>query len=407
MAAENVFNLSDAARRREKTPREQFVEGLGEDWDAAVTQRLKVRAADKQAKDIIDAWEANEIDFEAELFQDLSDESEDEMPEFLVREDGIPLFYRGFVNTLHGASEAAKTMIALAVCAEVLLKGGSAWFIDMDNNGRKNIRDRLIGMGVPRDVVLSMRFNVARPTSGPAVMEAVKLMTRHRAPDVVVFDSLSQLLSRFERNFIDGMHVTQTAHEVLEPVALAGACVVLIDHTGNEGVRPVGSHAKKAVGSGTQLYVERERPYHRGKGGASRLFLYKDRSDEVGEHCIQREDPEALPYAGKFVLNPEMSWRVEAPSQCDITNGPAGTNKASGKKGTTRGTGRRGRPATRDLEADILAVVTEQGEVKSATKIWEALVPRGNKPAALAKVKEMVEAGVLTPAPHRLVKDVS
>jgi hypothetical protein len=251
-------------------------------------------------------------------------------PTILKRRDGHPLIYRGQVNWLFGEPESGKTWVALGAIAETLILGGRALFIDLDHNGWEAVVDRLQMMGVLTAVLTDQdRFCYCEPDDGTHLRKVIEDV-KQWAPDVVVVDSIGELVPMFGRKSNDGDDFTLTHTNVLKPMAKAGAAVIVIDHLPKDperhGQGPIGSGAKRRTAGGVALRVKVMRPFVPDQGGVAILLVFKDRHGGVRRHCptTTRGRPEQL--AGTFVLKAtedidkltgDLCWHVNAPNETD------------------------------------------------------------------------------------------
>jgi hypothetical protein len=269
---------------------------------------------------------------EPPLYTDVAAMLDDELPEapapeILKRADGVPLFYRGEVNLLFGDPEHGKTWVGLAACAEVLEAGGRVMVVDIDHNGAAAIVSRLLMLDAPKEALRDPdRFRHCEPGEVAEVLQMVTDCAQW-SPDVVMVDSTGELVPMFAANSDNGDDFTRVHARVLQPLADAGAAVVLVDHLakGNESRKlgPGGTIAKRRTVGGLSLRVVRERPFTRAEGGVARLMVNKDRHGGVRDHCAApkfgKDHDEQL--AGMFIMDPTggaQSWRV-TPPQADAS----------------------------------------------------------------------------------------
>ncbi|MFG1931311.1 hypothetical protein ACGFK1_11720 [Mycobacterium sp. NPDC048908] len=246
-------------------------------------------------------------------------------PDVLARTDGHCLFYRRQVNWLFSDPETGKTFVALAAVAVELIKGGKALFIDLDHNGPDAIVDRLLMMGAPLSVLTDQaRFRYCEPDDSLTVAQVVGDSAQWK-PDVVVVDSVGELIPLFGRDSNSADDFTRVHTAVLKPLAVSGAAVVAIDHLAkgadSRAQGPAGTAAKRRTIGGVSLRVKVMRPFTIDQGGAAILLVHKDRHGGVRRHCPVGERE---PMAGTFVLKPaneiadgELCWHINAPKPGD------------------------------------------------------------------------------------------
>jgi hypothetical protein len=238
-------------------------------------------------------------------------------PDILRRTDGVGLFYRNEINQLYGDPEDGKTMIALAACTEVLRDGGTALFIDLDDNGVASIVSRLLMLHAPVEALHAGRFRYCSPAGPDRLEEAIKdSVGGTGAPDIVVIDCVGELVPMFGGNNNDSDDFTRIIRITAGPLARAGAAVVLIDHMAksndSRNYGAGGTMAKRRRVGGTQLRVDVEVPLRKGQGGTLQLSIRKDRHSGLRQHCHPApEGKNALQRAGRFIINPgDTDWCV-------------------------------------------------------------------------------------------------
>jgi hypothetical protein len=240
-------------------------------------------------------------------------------PTLLRRDDGHRLFYDGKVNVLFGDPECGKTWIALAAVAEALNDGKRAAMLDMDHNGAQEVLARLLALGAKPDALADPDgFRLSEPDDVMVLGMAIQQLREWR-PDVVVVDSIGEMLPMFGLSSNSPDDYTAGHRRALTPLALAGAAVIAIDHMPKgEDARThgqTGTIAKKRAVNGSNLKVTVVEVFAPGKGGAASMTVFKDRPGGLRKHCPV--DGKSQP-AGRFVMAPRedgsVSWRVTSPS---------------------------------------------------------------------------------------------
>jgi hypothetical protein len=236
-------------------------------------------------------------------------------PEVLRRNDGVGMFYSGQVNSLFGPPECGKTHISVGTVAEALTNGGKAVFIDLDHNGILSTATRLLAAGVPPETLQDLdRFRYKEPEDREDLIETVADL-RAWKPDVAIIDSVGELLPMMglNSNSPDDFTIAHTA--VLKPLAMAGSCVVIIDHvaknTESQAQGPTGTAAKARAIGGTMLRVTIKDQFAPGRGGSAYLNIKKDRHGGL-RAASPTGDKE--PLAGTFKMFPDSSFAVYAPT---------------------------------------------------------------------------------------------
>lgn len=242
-------------------------------------------------------------------------------PEVLTRQDGYCFFYKRRVNTLFGDSEVGKTWIALAACAEELQRGGKVAILDFDHNGPEATAAALLALGAPYAALRDPnRFRYIEPEDMANTLKIV-LDLKEWKPDVVLVDSITELLVLLGKSSNSGDDYTAANRMVAQPIADAGAAAITIDHPAknftSRTMGPTGAVAKRAVIGGISLRVAVCRRFIPGKGGSAFLSINKDRAGGVRAHCPASHG-KGEQRAGTFIMDPPdagggMSWRIIAP----------------------------------------------------------------------------------------------
>lgn len=227
-------------------------------------------------------------------------------PAYGTRTDQRALFYAGEVNALFGDPESGKTWVALTAAREVLAAHGDGrvLVIDLDHNGAAATVSRLLTLGTSPAVLADRdRFLYVEPDSRAHLLAIIGDM-RAWSPDVVVLDSLGELLPLFgsSSNSADDYTAANTA--VLKPLSKTGAAVLVIDHLAkgaeSRKLGQSGTTAKRRAIGGVSLRVTVDRAFAPGRGGTAWLTVNKDRHGGVRAHC----PPGREPIAGRFELRP-------------------------------------------------------------------------------------------------------
>ena len=237
--------------------------------------------------------------------------------EFLVTDSGGYLFYRGRINGLFGDPETAKSWIAQVAIQQALYQGQTAVYLDIDHNGAPEIAERLLLMGAdPATVSNPDRFRIYEPEDRTGLEHFIAAMHRLK-PDIVVVDSLGELIPMLGLKSIDNDELTIAIRAVLKPLAhKIGACVITIDHLpkgadARSSGYAIGGIAKKRAIDGSYLSCEVIKPPAPGQIGKIRLTIEKDRHGQVRAHATGK-------IAGDFILDStDPNWtntRIEHPA---------------------------------------------------------------------------------------------
>ena len=207
-------------------------------------------------------------------------------PNILPLAEGSYLFYAGEFNLVFGDTESGKTWLCLAAVAHTIAGGaGRAVCIDLDHNGARSLLNRLELLGASRELLSDQQvFRLAEPETDAELKKVVADLEVFN-PDVVVVDSLGEVMPLFRANSNSADDFTVVHTEVIKPLKQAGAAVLVVDHLSKSSESrkfgPTGTVAKTRAVGGIAVRVTAEKPFRPGEGGAARLELYKDRHGGV------------------------------------------------------------------------------------------------------------------------------
>lgn len=231
-------------------------------------------------------------------------------PAYGMRDDQRALFYAGEVNLVFGDPESGKTWLALVAARELLgeFGDGRVLVIDLDHNGPGPTVVRLLALGADRAALADPeRFLYVEPEDRLHLAAIVADMRTWR-PNVVVLDSLGELLPLFGSSSNSADEYTNAHRSVLKPLTKTGAAVLVIDHlakgTESRTLGPGGTAAKRRTIGGVSLRVTVNEAFTPGKGGSAWLTVNKDRHGGLRQHCPAGGKE---PSAGLFRLDPHAS----------------------------------------------------------------------------------------------------
>lgn len=229
------------------------------------------------------------------------------------------LFYTGELNLVFGDPESGKTWLCLAAVASTIDgRAGSAVVVDLDHNGATSLLTRLEMLGATRDELSDQEsFRLAVPESAAELRELVTDLKGFK-PDVVVLDSLGEVMPLFGANSNSADDFTVVHAQVIKPLTQAGAAVLVVDHLPKSAESrkhgPTGTGAKTRTVGGVAVRVSAERAFRPGVGGAATLELHKDRHGGV-RRLATGGDPR--PVIGKFILVEEggnLAYSFQSPA---------------------------------------------------------------------------------------------
>ena len=215
---------------------------------------------------------------------DLTGESEEPAPEFLARNDGHRLFYRGKINALLGESESGKTWVALHAVAQSLHLQEKVIYLDFEDSG-KGILSRLRALGLEDRHFAN--FTYANPDQNLTLDERIDLIDAllEIVPELIVVDGINAAMTLLNLELMSNRDATFFSQQLLKPLALSGACVITIDHVTkskeSRGNYAIGAQAKRADINGAAIMCEVVLPFGRGMSGELTLKVTKDRPGHV------------------------------------------------------------------------------------------------------------------------------
>lgn len=242
-------------------------------------------------------------------------------PVLLHRTDGHAIFYSAQVNLIFGDPESGKTLVAQAAASEALKAGRRVLFVDIDHNGPQATVCRFIDMGVSEATLRDLSlFRYVEPEDRPH-LKAVVADARTWRPAVAVVDSVGELLPLLGLSSNSPDDFTAAHTFTLKPLAMAGACVLAIDHlpknVESRASGPTGTAAKRRAIGGVSIRVTVNEQFTPGRGGSAWLAINKDRHGGLRRNC-PAEGKE--PAAGLFRLDSsadDIRWSVLAPQLGD------------------------------------------------------------------------------------------
>ena len=215
---------------------------------------------------------------------DLDNTEQEPEPEFLTRDDGANLVYRGKVNGLLGESESGKTWIALLAVQQALVKNQSVIYLDFEDSMR-GIMGRLRAMGTIDHHLANLVYANPDEMLGLEASTDLYEALAPFKPDLVVLDGVNAAMTLLGLDLTSNTDATKFSQQVLRPLKRGGAGVLTIDHVPkskeNRGNYAIGAQAKRADIDGAAISVEVMAPFGRGQNGELRLTVTKDRPGHV------------------------------------------------------------------------------------------------------------------------------
>lgn len=190
------------------------------------------------------------------------------------------LLVRGRIHMLYGEPESGKTIIALSWALQAIARGQRVLYID-EESGIPAVAGLLRDMGADAELVDSLIHYFPFPDIDGDRYAALLAYADELQPDLVLFDSLTDMLAAAGLDENSGIEVTSWMNEIATAIARREylPAVVLIDHVpkDTENVRySVASRAKKAK-SDVLWYVRKIADFDRESTARVELERHKNR----------------------------------------------------------------------------------------------------------------------------------
>ncbi len=208
-------------------------------------------------------------------------------PTILARSDGVCLLYPGSFHSISGEPESGKSWLAQMACAQVLVGGGHATYVDFEDRPARVV-GRLISLGV-RPKAIRDRFHYIRPMRaidpvGRAHLEAAAILST-----VLILDGVTEAMTLHGLSIDAQDEVARYLHMFPKRLADLGPAVAQIDHIPKNAERDnrfaIGAQHKLAGLDGAAYMVRVTEPFGRGKLGRAKVSIAKDREGSVREHA--------------------------------------------------------------------------------------------------------------------------
>jgi hypothetical protein len=213
------------------------------------------------------------------------------LPEILDVEGGMPLFYKGRVNSVFGESAGGKTWILLAAVAETVRNGERAMFADWEDTPR-GMAERLVNLSLTDDEIALVDYR--NPTSGLGLGLEQLAASELAEYALIVLDSTGESMASGGINQNDDPEVTMWFRKAKELAAfLGGPAVVVSDHVPKSTEAPshyaIGSQRKRAAPTGASYRVDTIKEPAKGRDGKLKLTVAKDRLGNRAKGTIAAE----------------------------------------------------------------------------------------------------------------------
>ena len=225
-------------------------------------------------------------------------------PELLERGDRRCLIYRGRVHWFQGESETCKSWLAMVAVAQVLAAGGSADWLDFEDDDR-GVVARLRALGVTAEAI-SARFTYVRPDEPltsrlggftAAILDLKDLL--EAKCDLAVIDGVTEALTTEGLSLLDNADIAKWLRLLPKRIAdRTGAGVICIDHLpkdrDGQGRYAIGAQHKLAGVTGAAYKLESRKRFRRSDGGdpvegTVAVTVMKDRPGWVRAHAANED----------------------------------------------------------------------------------------------------------------------
>lgn len=209
-----------------------------------------------------------------------------EPPTIGKREDSQCLIYKAKVHAINSPSEAGKTFIALAICAQETAQGHHVAYLDFEDSDI-GIVERLRDLGVEKRTIKRF-FHYFRPDE-PLVKDAEnefqETLASYDPVTLAVIDGVTEALAMHGFN-VDSSNtdIANFMAMLPRPLTRAGIAVLALDHVtkivaeGRQKSRfAMGPQHKLSGSDGVTYSLENVRHFSRGHDGSATLKVNKDR----------------------------------------------------------------------------------------------------------------------------------
>ena len=190
------------------------------------------------------------------------------------------ILVRGRIHLFYGEPESGKTIMGMSFVRKLIEEGHNVVFID-EESGAESISELLKGMGVDPDIVDKHVHYFPFPAIDRAGNAELLAYVDQLKPALVMFDSLTDMLSVAGLDENSGNEVTLWMLEVPQAIARREyqPAVILVDHVTKDTANvkySVASRAKKAK-SDVLWLVDKQAEFSKTKTARVDLVLHKNR----------------------------------------------------------------------------------------------------------------------------------
>lgn len=219
------------------------------------------------------------------------------------RSDGVRLLYPGKEHAVAGEMESGKSWLALQCCAAELADGRHVLYIHFEEDDPTDTVTRLLLLGVEPATVAQL-FHFVAPAYGatPDVIHAL----RELRPSLVILDGQNEAMTLHGHGINDPDGPSTYRRVLVRPFTADGAAVLSTDHvakaTAGVATTQMGSVMKGNGLTGTLITLENSEAFGKGRRGASRVYVTKDRPAQVRQHGQQTEIPRKF-FMGMLIVD--------------------------------------------------------------------------------------------------------
>lgn len=318
----------------------------------------------------------------------LADDDPEPGPAFLIRADGVALFYPGRINGLLAPAESGKTWVGLLAVVQAAQAGQRSSIIDFEDTHR-GTSARLTALGLTSDQLRDFVAYIAPDERLLVFSDASRDLSEHLAtwePRLIVLDGVNAAMTLHGFDLISNHDATLFSQLILHPLVLGGAAVVYIDHTpkdrDDQSSGGIGAQAKRAMTTGCAIRLAVVAPFGKGQSGILSMTVDKDRPGDVRGVSLLDNGYHRVGTV-KLTSHEDGSVDVviEAPGVAIEARAAAKEDaKAQGEV---------------DLLIDVCACVRMGGPDITASAVVDMLQPRRAKSIVLGALGELVDRGYL------------